>query len=591
MSAMEFKRHQREKRAKLTESLVVPEQNATEHSGRDGSGPRKLNAFGLEISRTSDALLSMRAHEGDAEAASQGKKAFDIFASLSSITDATASHGNLLRRSASVPVHGTNRQGMSGGPFSTFRPAKMGGLLPSSPVVEETNQCNVDFDTTSGAARDDTTTSVALSQLDTFLRSLVKGKRGSSSTNTGGFERSGQGLSAQLADGGSDKNKLVDIPESAYVPLAGCQVDFSLKRRVRFLCAGPLASFEWTKYATRRDKRGREFLQAIEYAVHPGKETPPLKTNGGFVPDALREFFVTRQRDWEEAFSGLFSMYMDKTSEDEVHFYLQCGSFTVLFAQNGSTDDGVRDYRAIISPSSRSFRASLQKHDIPFAMPHVPGGAIDHLDEEVDVLQELKLLQETGETSGSRGQTRLRRRSSKDMSGAKSTLHVTGEWAVHGLFDFLLNVRFEKVGVHIFDLPTLLCSRPFKHATVRSLEIVRNAETFVGGKEYHALELEGPVLPLAVGALVRLFSTTQFPTSDEDADCQSTMDVDFHVVEETRSFNVPWLSDTDKALEAPLSGGYVESLKVKRRHATKEPSEAVVCHQEIRKIVALVKLG
>ena len=550
--------------------------------------------------------------------------------SLGSSLRRSASAPLSRRNSSNSPdIAGGSSQHM----FATFKPAKNNFEPESQDRSFQNNEDSMDAaENTVEDAKTVSQLDVLLRSITSFMPSApgrAGGKSGSSIGDASLEWRDGDsiGLAEREAEDETAGAAKTLVPDAAYRPMGSCPVDYTLKQRVRFLSKAP---FEWAKIAScveaseaisafhaplpgeqvapvvwggmLRGNTGEKcstsanFRKALMYAVHPAAELPPaflglrsalLKSemlkkkatrnlSGSSLgnvdaktsmKDALSNFFDSRQRDWEEAFSSLFGLFCRKKIS---HFYLNT-SFTAMFVHHKQHKNGkgASIPRVVISPSTRGLRGALRKLSIPYTMPHDANNTDLQEETDDDVLRELKLLQDASEIAGSRQQTRMRRRTGKDVNGVNSTLYVTGEWAVQGVFDFLLNMRFSKMGIQPVELPVLLSGTPFKNSTTRSLEVTRNSTVRVEKGEFHALELSGPILPNVVPELVSLFRTTQ--KCKESATEKSKLEVDLHTKVETRSFN---FNPGNVGSAGELGTGWIKKLYAKSGEA------GTVCYYE-----------
>ena len=329
-------------------------------------------------------------------------------------------------------------------------------------------------------------------------------------------------------------------------------------------------------------------------------------TNGGNpMANAIWTYFQDRKKDWNNAFIGLYHQFV---KNDISYFYVHnSNTYTILFkhekilsSDNESNDESKETLpKVIISPSTRSLRNELRRQEIKFHMPHDYNNIDDQEEMDLEVVEELKLLQKNvQETSGSRGQTRLIRKVSKNGSnnviqGATSTIHVKGDWEVNGFFQFLLNVDLGKFiynsnsgGVNANDVPLLLSSKPFQNSTLKTLEILRCKHLQRNDqKMYYSLDLKGFIMPHMVPKLTSLFS---FNSDDRDADGgggntsnkknrrhndDPLLDVEYLVLENTRTFNFNDSHNNDeinekynydeiKGNQLRLNYGYINKMKV-----------------------------
>jgi hypothetical protein len=203
-------------------------------------------------------------------------------------------------------------------------------------------------------------------------------------------------------------------------------------------------------------------------------------------------FYLTRWRDWEDAFRSLYyslwfipcpSLATSSSSssitaaaagaaaaaaETEVtSFYTRTATSTILWRSTVSTATGQRAVSAVISQSTRALRRQLEEASISFSMPlHPQAATCDARDADVELCAALR-------DSAPRGGYLA----AEDIFRPQLTLLLLqGQMAVHGLFDIMLEAAGpgsgggSTVGGRAQDVPLLLSRRPFMHGTLRQVQ-------------------------------------------------------------------------------------------------------------------------
>jgi hypothetical protein len=199
-------------------------------------------------------------------------------------------------------------------------------------------------------------------------------------------------------------------------------------------------------------------------------------------------FYLTRRRDWEDAFRSLYyslwsipcptpatSSSSSRTTtaaaaaaETEItSFYTRTTTSTILWRSTVSTATGERAVSAVISQSTRALRRQLEEASISFSMPlHPQAATCDARDADVELCAALR-------DSAPRGGYLA----AEDRSRPQLTLLLLqGQMAVHGLFDIMLEAAGpgsgggSTVGGRAQDVPLLLSRRPFMHGTLRQVQ-------------------------------------------------------------------------------------------------------------------------
>lgn len=257
---------------------------------------------------------------------------------------------------------------------------------------------------------------------------------------------------------------------------------------------------------------------------------------------------------WDNSIQNSQSLFYDSFDLQLVrslqcpYFYVCANAFTVLFRAAGI--GGRAETHALLTPTSRGFRAALKEEDIEFSMP------LKHSSEQNKSLDSgndtqsnsfSNLAEETANTSGGgngNGEDSLECQSSEDEDEEQwlaslgveaaeikkiSTTHARRVHAeectddstdnslilIEGVecqafFNFLLNAKSTttKVGRLAGVPPTLLAPVAFPGATLRNLQI-RSSVVRMDGVDYHSMELKGVVLPHVLQYLCHLLKETK----------------------------------------------------------------------------------
>eukprot|EP01137_Pigoraptor_chileana_P034088 Opistho-2@26095 len=275
--------------------------------------------------------------------------------------------------------------------------------------------------------------------------------------------------------------------------------------------------------------------KALHYYAHPAAPWPAclVKLAGKLssIPDRDRtpeeradaEYLQTRKDEWVQA---LRSAYFSVRNGDCPYFHLRSSSFSAVFVSAGVA--GSADITARVSRSTRGLRMRLAKEDIAFTMPHGTDSAHTHGgaaslddsgfgeddsegDEEAAIANDMDSLERMNIS------TRVVSGVETD-GGPESMLLFGGSVAVHGLFEFVLNMRHvsgKSLGPQLVP-PTIYAPVAFANSSVKMAQIkfngsVKRSDSELGPAIAHAytLEVAGPLLPSSVSAMCHLFAQTQ----------------------------------------------------------------------------------
>lgn len=247
------------------------------------------------------------------------------------------------------------------------------------------------------------------------------------------------------------------------------------------------------------------------------------------------------------------------------YFYLCANSFTVLFRAAGI--GGRVEINALITPTSRGFRAALKQEDIEFTMPlkttsdkENPNKSLDSgnetqsnsfsnfpddnkldtskenasgiddegVENDSDDEDEEKWLASLGVDASeikkiSTKHARLiHNEECADDSTDQSVVLVEGV-ECQALFNFLLNAKstITKVGRLAGIPPTLLASVAFPGATLKTLQ-VRASTVRMDDINYYSMELKGVILPHILHYLCNLMRETKEKFSATMVNCPNT---------------------------------------------------------------------
>ncbi|XP_071455380.1 protein downstream neighbor of son homolog [Hetaerina americana] len=313
------------------------------------------------------------------------------------------------------------------------------------------------------------------------------------------------------------------------------------------------------------------FHQCGLYWQHPNLPWLPLfprargesaAANSGLPPMTLDPTIKeSLHQEWCESFRSLFQLVRARQCP---FFYLCANAFTCLFRAAGVA--GVPEMHALLSPTTRGFRASLKEEDVVFSMPlkksqerkssqnrlsdegyHTLeetgiGGSKRNssspLVQSKDVKERLKIAdnaieaevngeeeeeeEEASEWLERMGVTeaeikRMESEQAKHVIDSErdidrkpeSLVYVEGVEA-QALFNFLMDCRscVAPTGPLAGVPPTLLSPVAFRGATLGALK-VRHSVVKVEGESFHSVELRGPILPTTLHSLSALLCSSQ----------------------------------------------------------------------------------
>lgn len=223
-------------------------------------------------------------------------------------------------------------------------------------------------------------------------------------------------------------------------------------------------------------------------------------------------------------------------------------SFTVLFRAAGI--GGRVETHALLTPTSRGFRAALKEEDIEFTMPLKKQSETQQnksLDSGTDTQSNSFLnnsVEETTANTSGNGDDAANEDDSDDEDDEKWLASIGVETAIiknisknhakrvhseectddatdqsilliegiecQALFNFLLNAKSTttKVGRLAGVPPTLLSPVAFPGATLRNVQ-VRSSIVRMNGVEYYSMELKGVILPHILQYLCNLMKETK----------------------------------------------------------------------------------
>ncbi|TPX37047.1 hypothetical protein SmJEL517_g00845 [Synchytrium microbalum] len=218
------------------------------------------------------------------------------------------------------------------------------------------------------------------------------------------------------------------------------------------------------------------------------------------------QHFQSCEEQWKQAIRSVYHSVRNNLTDE---FYYINGEFSAHFRAGKSTKSG--QCEAVISNATRGLRKSLEGEGIAFEVcTRKKKWATEALPEVTkDTEQELEEMEQQQP-----GRTIV---SNKEQEESSPSLHFKGHPGVHGVFDYLLNWRDERANRRAAQLPILLSHKPFLHATLKSLEIVKNGKILnnssfdsVSGMQkvetMYRLELVGHVLPRTMSILVELMA-------------------------------------------------------------------------------------
>ncbi|XP_052810815.1 protein downstream neighbor of Son-like isoform X1 [Mya arenaria] len=404
------------------------------------------------------------------------------------------------------------------------------------------------------------------------------------------------------------KPKLDETGAQPYLP-----VDWCLKSKLRVVSSRPL---DWCVQLKSADEaqgvmdfvhdtdskaggeveRKRGFQQACMYWLHPN--IPWMKPFPRIVEDSKASLSVSYllqedvqknlHADWEQSFS---SVYQQLRCGLCPYFYLCTHQFTVLFYRREGNQSGLV---ALLTPTTRGFRESLENEGIEFSLPvvkqqqQIPGrssgknkqhATSDPLTDDAcegnkEKVEDDELSDGDDAASGwleSMGldkkqfptldpkKVKLQREGYRVIDNRPESLVAIEGGNIQAFFNFLLNCRTctATSGTQAGLPPTILCPQPFKGATLKSLKTKHTAVKQSDGDgnitSAHIVEIGGPILPHHTQQLVSLIHTTQ----------AQDFGMVFHNHDPTVPFNVlPTLVGTENEMEqSPVESGECEKVK------------------------------
>ncbi|XP_052810816.1 protein downstream neighbor of Son-like isoform X2 [Mya arenaria] len=336
------------------------------------------------------------------------------------------------------------------------------------------------------------------------------------------------------------KPKLDETGAQPYLP-----VDWCLKSKLRVVSSRPL---DWCVQLKSADEaqgvmdfvhdtdskaggeveRKRGFQQACMYWLHPN--IPWMKPFPRIVEDSKASLSVSYllqedvqknlHADWEQSFS---SVYQQLRCGLCPYFYLCTHQFTVLFYRREGNQSGLV---ALLTPTTRGFRESLENEGIEFSLPVVK-----------------QQQQIPGRSSGKNKQHATSDPLTDDAcEGNKEKVEddelSDGDDAASGWL--------ESMGLDKKQFPTL-DPKKTKHTAVKQSDGDGNITSA------HIVEIGGPILPHHTQQLVSLIHTTQ----------AQDFGMVFHNHDPTVPFNVlPTLVGTENEMEqSPVESGECEKVK------------------------------
>eukprot|EP01134_Creolimax_fragrantissima_P006264 CFRG6264T1 len=228
--------------------------------------------------------------------------------------------------------------------------------------------------------------------------------------------------------------------------------------------------------------------------------------------------------DWDDMQStfetSLCSLYEQMQCKLCPYFYIQAKAFTILFVGEGL--GGCTQRTARVSSSTPGLRALLADEGIAFDMPHWEDDSGNRLDnylsgsegeedkdgieyEGIDTVDDIEAA--TQSQSGYDGGTY----SANPSDGTSKSMLLFKGQDVSLFYNFLVN---GEGGSHIVST-ALYAPSPFSKATLETLKIRRNRPMAGAGQDAapeFRFEIEGPVMPLCLNRITRLFTTTQDAT-------------------------------------------------------------------------------
>ena len=230
--------------------------------------------------------------------------------------------------------------------------------------------------------------------------------------------------------------------------------------------------------------------------------------------DSNADWFRRRSTDFEAAFSSLWALLRDGRCR---YFYYVGQRSVVLFVGQveGSFGDesagcGVgAPSSAYVTSSSKNFRDELEEHGIEYTTPLQAPDPVVPDEHEAGLGLDESSRGPGDEDTSSRGSWGLKGGSNMLHGGVSSLLCVQGDANVHGLYNLLLETP------HRNDVPTLLSPTSFTFGSLVPVRVQVKSATLhsrdvkAEGKEVHTLEVDGPVLPCRMQALVHALMLRQ----------------------------------------------------------------------------------
>ncbi|XP_065208725.1 protein downstream neighbor of son homolog [Planococcus citri] len=237
---------------------------------------------------------------------------------------------------------------------------------------------------------------------------------------------------------------------------------------------------------------------------------------------------------WVDSFRSLFQLVRAKQCP---YFYLMANTFVCLFRAAGI--NGYTEINACITPTSRGFRQLLKDEDIDFTMPlkssektksPLNGDSQDTGYESLDMAEEAYDKNtndddDTDEWLQTMGieESQIKKMNDKQFdiilgkdkvtdSLPESLVFVEGVEA-QALFNFLMNCKsiIPTSGPLAGVPPTLLSPVAFTGASLVSLKI-KESMIRMQEKNYHSIEIRGPMLPHMVHNLCDLMKNSSLET-------------------------------------------------------------------------------
>lgn len=217
-------------------------------------------------------------------------------------------------------------------------------------------------------------------------------------------------------------------------------------------------------------------------------------------------------KDWCSSFRSLFHLLRVRQCP---YFYLCGNNFTVLFRSAGIC--GISEIQAILTPTTRGLRESLNNEEIQFTMPLKPKSKdncdLENYDENVE--HSSAWLKSSGMDESeirkiSFSQSKIKNSMESELdSSHESLVFVTGV-EVQALFNFLINCKslMTATGPYAGVPPTLLSPISFHGSRLQPLK-VRESTVIDGKDKYHSLEITGPILPDILVSLCSLLTSDQ----------------------------------------------------------------------------------